>query len=119
MASNDGTASGAIAALEAKGIAGKIPVSGQDADLIACQYIWKGMQTVTVYKPIKRLAEMAADLSFMAAMGNSLKDSGTRTIQNGGYSISAVFLDPVAVTKENMMETVVADGFHSEEEVKQ
>ncbi len=119
VASNDGTASGAIAALEAKGIAGKIPVSGQDADLIACQYIWKGMQTVTVYKPIKRLAEMAADLSFMAAMGNSLKDSGTRTIQNGGYSISAVFLDPVAVTKENMMETVVADGFHSEEEVKQ
>ena len=37
--------------------AGKIPVSGQDADLIACQYVWKGIQTVTVYKPIKKLAE--------------------------------------------------------------
>ncbi len=118
VASNDGTASGAIAALEAKGMAGKIPVSGQDADLIACQYIWKGVQTVTVYKPIKRLAEMAAELSFMAALGNSMNDGGAKPIQNGGYSISAVFLDPVAVTKENMMETVVADGFHSEEEVK-
>jgi D-xylose transport system substrate-binding protein len=61
VASNDGTASGAIAALEAKGLAGKVPVSGQDADLIACQNVWKGLQAVTVYKPIRKLAEVAAE----------------------------------------------------------
>ena len=117
VASNDGTASGAIAALESKGMAGKIPVSGQDADLIACQYIWKGIQTVTVYKPIKKLAEMAAELAVKAAKGDSLNATGSTSIQNGGYSISALFLEPVAVTKENMMQTVVADGFHTEAEV--
>ena len=117
VASNDGTASGAIAALEAKGMAGKIPISGQDADLIACQYIWKGVQTVTVYKPIKKLAEMAAELAVKAAKGEALDAAGSRRMQNGGDSISALFLDPVAVTKENMMQTVVADGFHTETEV--
>ncbi|HAO99035.1 MAG TPA: D-xylose transporter subunit XylF [Fibrobacteres bacterium] len=118
VASNDGTASGAIAALEAKGMAGKIPVSGQDADLIACQYIWKGIQTVTVYKPIKKLAEAAAELAVHAAKGDSLNAQGTQTLQNGEHSVPALFLDPVAVTKENLMETVVKDGFHTEEDVK-
>jgi D-xylose transport system substrate-binding protein len=117
IASNDGTASGAIAALEARGMAGKIPVSGQDADLIACQYIWKGIQTVTVYKPIRKLAEMAAELAVRAAKGDSLGAEGARPLQNGAYSVTALFLEPVPVTRENLMETVVADGFHTREEI--
>lgn len=116
LASNDGTASGAISALEDRKLAGKIPVSGQDADLIACQYVWKGIQTVTVYKPIRRLAEAAAEQAVKAAKGESL-DGGTTTLANGASQVPALFLEPIPVTKENMLATVVADGFHSREDI--
>lgn len=123
VASNDGTASGAIAALQAKGLAGKVPVSGQDADLIACQNVWKGLQAVTVYKPIQKLAEVAAEQAVKAARGEAMDAStssaGSAKIKNGGYEVPALFLEPIAVTKENLMQTVVADGFHTEAEVKQ
>jgi len=124
VASNDGTASGAIAALEAKGLAGKVPVSGQDADLIAVQNVWKGKQAVTVYKPIKQLAEVAAEQAVKAAKGEmmdaSTSSAGARStkLRNGGYEVPVLFLDPIAVTKENIMTTVVADGFHSEADAK-
>ena len=116
VASNDGTASGAISALEDRKLAGKVPVSGQDADLIACQYVWQGVQTVTVYKPIKRLAEAAAQRAVKAAQGGAI-DSAAAKIANGSGQVPALFLEPVPVTKENLLATVVADGFHSQEEV--
>lgn len=116
VASNDGTASGAISALEDRKLAGKIPVSGQDADLIACQYVWKGIQTVTVYKPIRALAEQAAIQAVKAAQGNPF-EGALASVANGSRQVPAIFLEPVAVTKENMLETVIADGFHSREEV--
>ncbi|MEO6095531.1 MAG: substrate-binding domain-containing protein [Fibrobacteria bacterium] len=116
VASNDGTASGAISALEDRKLAGKVPVSGQDADLIACQYVWKGIQTVTVYKPIRSLAEQAAVQAVKAAEGAAF-EGALASVANGSRQVSAIFLEPMAVTKENMMETVVADGFHSREEV--
>ncbi len=135
LASNDGTASGAISALEDKKLAGKVPVSGQDADLIACQYIWKGIQTVTVYKPIRALAEYAAVAAVKAekaALGQNTENSGQAIettqpnndstvsevkIANGTFQVPAVFLTPIPVTKENLMETVVADGYHTKEEI--
>jgi D-xylose transport system substrate-binding protein len=116
VASNDGTASGAISALEDRKLAGKVPVSGQDADLIACQYVWKGIQTVTVYKPIRRLAEYAAEQAVKAAKDGSF-DSASVRLANGSFQVPAIFLEPIAVTRENMMETVVADGFHAREEI--
>ncbi len=118
VASNDGTASGAIAALQAKGLAGKVPVSGQDADLIACQNVWKGLQAVTVYKPIQKLAEVAAEQAVKAARGEAM-DAGSEKLKNGGYEVPTLFLEPIAVTKENILQTVVADGFHTEAEIKQ
>lgn len=117
VASNDGTASGAIAALEARGLAGKVPVSGQDADLIAVQNVWKGLQAVTVYKPIQRLAEVAAEQAVKAARGEAL-DAGAVKLQNGAHAVPTLFLEPIPVTQDNIMETVVADGFHAEEDVK-
>lgn len=116
VASNDGTASGAISALEDKRLAGKIPVSGQDADLISCQYVWKGIQTVTVYKPIRKLAEYAAEQAVKAAKTGSF-DSASVSLANGPYQVPAIFLEPIPVTKDNLMETVVADGFHTREEI--
>lgn len=117
VASNDGTASGAIAALEARGLAGKVPVSGQDADLIAVQNVWKGLQAVTVYKPIQRLAEVAAEQAVKAARGEAM-DAGAEKLRNGAHEVPTLFLEPIPVTKDNIMETVVADGFHKEEDVK-
>ena len=116
VASNDGTASGAISALEDRKLAGRIPVSGQDADLIVCQYVWKGLQTVTVYKPIRQLAEAAAELAVKAAQGGNFDSAGTK-ITNGPYQVPAIFLEPIAVTKANVLETVAADGFHTREEI--
>ena len=57
LASNDGTAGGAIQALIEEGLAGKVIVTGQDADLAACQRIVAGTQSMTIYKPLKQLAE--------------------------------------------------------------
>ena len=62
-ASNDGTAGGAIQALKEAGLAGKVAVTGQDADLVACQRILAGTQSMTVYKPVHHLARRAAELA--------------------------------------------------------
>lgn len=117
VASNDGTASGAIAALTSKGLAGKIPISGQDADLIACQYVWQGLQTVTVYKPIQKLAEAAARQAMHAARNGDFDTTGTVSIANGAETVRALFLVPIPVMRDNMLSTVVADGFHSKKDV--
>lgn len=117
VASNDGTASGAIAALQSKGLAGKVPVSGQDADLISCQYVWQGIQTVTVYKPIRQLAEAAATQVMNVVKKGAFDTTGTVELQNDGSKVRALFLHPVAVDKSNLIETVAADGFHTREEI--
>jgi D-xylose transport system substrate-binding protein len=112
VASNDGTATGAIAALEAKGLAGKVPVSGQDADLLNCQYIVQGKQAVTVYKPIRKIAEFCAEAAIAMAKNQSVPGVSA-SVNNGATDVPTVFLDPIPVTKENMDKTVVADGYHS------
>ena len=116
LASNDGTAAGAIAALGEMGIAGRIPVSGQDADLINCQYITKGIQTVTVYKPIKKLATFSAWAAFALARGLPVEGTHSK-VNNGSFEVSTVYLDPIPVTKDNMEETVISDGFHKKEAI--
>lgn len=116
VASNDGTAAGAIAAMEAKKLAGKIPISGQDADLLNCQYVAQGTQTVTVYKPIKKLAIFSAGAAVALAKGEAIPEA-TAKVNNGSIDVPSVFLDPIPVTKENLDQTVIADGYHSKEEV--
>ncbi len=66
LASNDGTASGAIQALTEAGLAGKVLVTGQDAELAACQRIVAGTQTMTIYKPLAKLANGCAELAVQA-----------------------------------------------------
>lgn len=69
VASNDSTAGGAIQALNAQGLAGKVAISGQDADLAAIRRIVAGSQTMTVYKPISKLATTSAELAVKLARG--------------------------------------------------
>lgn len=115
LASNDGTAGGAIQALIEEGLAGKVIVTGQDADLAACQRIVAGTQTMTVYKPLSHLAKGAADLAVKLAQRKPIiAQAGT---DNGKLTVPSVLLDIVAVTQDNMRQTVVADGFRKEDDV--
>jgi D-xylose transport system substrate-binding protein len=115
IAANDGTAFGVIKALDEVGLAGKIPVSGQDAELSACQRVVEGTQTMTVYKPIKALAYRASEIAVELAKGISPQSNSK--VFNGKIDITSYLLSPTAVTKENMEETIIADGYHSYEGV--
>ena len=117
LASNDGTAGGAIQALIEEGLAGKVIVTGQDADLAACQRIVAGTQTMTVYKPLTQLAKRAAELAVKLAQRKPF--IAKAETDNGKIPVPSVLLDIVAVTKDNIRETVVADGFRKEAEVFQ
>ena len=116
VVSNDGTAGGAIQALLEEGLAGKVLVTGQDADLAACQRIMRGTQSMTVYKPLKNLATLAARVAVDVAKGNKLV--ATATLDNGAKQVPSIFETVISVDKENMTATVVADGFHKADELK-
>lgn len=118
-AANDGTAGGAIAALKSAGIdPSTMWITGQDAELAGIQRIIDGEQYMTVYKAIKPEAQAAADLALALANG---EDPPAGLINgeedNGNKSVPSVLLDPVAVTKDNVMDTVVKDDFWSVSEI--
>ena len=112
---NDSTAAGAIQALIEQNLAGKIPITGQDADLAACKYIVAGYQTMSVYKPLKNLAEAAIRLAYDVVKGNPIETNAT--YPNGKIDVPSINLDIIAVDKDNMMDTVIKDGFHSYDDV--
>jgi D-xylose transport system substrate-binding protein len=111
VASNDGTAGGAIQALEDHKLAGKVFVSGQDADLAAIIRILDGTQTMTVYKPLSSQAKLAAEAAVAYAKGDTVKTIAAISI--GNKAIPATLLAPVAVTKDNVKQTVIKDGFQN------
>jgi D-xylose transport system substrate-binding protein len=115
VASNDSTASGVVEALAAANLAGRVAVSGQDADLAACQRIVDGTQTMTVYKPLKPLARMAAGAAVSLARGENV-DSLVK-VHNGLKDVPARLLDPIAVDRSNIDVTVIADGYHPRDAV--
>jgi D-xylose transport system substrate-binding protein len=116
LASNDGTAGGAIQALEEEGLGGKIFVTGQDADLVACQRIAAGTQGMTVYKPIKNLARTAAEIAVKLARREPVA-AATAKVNNGKIDVPSVLLEIVSVNKDNLESTVITDGFHKKEAV--
>ncbi|KFF60464.1 ABC transporter substrate-binding protein [Cryobacterium sp. MLB-32] len=110
-AANDGTAGGAIAALKAAGTTPWPPVTGQDAELAAIQAIVAGDQYMTVYKAIKAEAEKAAEVAHILATGGTI---------NGETTVSgtpSTLLTPVVVTVDNIMDTVVKDGFYTVDQI--
>ncbi|QLB15844.1 D-xylose ABC transporter substrate-binding protein [Mannheimia granulomatis] len=115
VASNDATAGGAIQALSAQGLSGKVAISGQDADLAAIKRIIAGTQTMTVYKPITNLADKAAEIA--VALGKEEKIESNAKLNNGSKDVEAYLLEPVVVTKENIDDTVIKDGFHTQDAV--
>ena len=117
LASNDGTAGGAIQALREEGIAGKVIVTGQDAELVAVQRIAAGEQAMTIYKPVQQLARRAAETAVALARGRPLV--ARDAIDNGRTQVPSLLLDVVTVTRDNVEDTVIADGFHTREDVFQ
>jgi D-xylose transport system substrate-binding protein len=116
LATNDGTAGGAIQALIEEGLAGKVLVTGQDADLAACQRIVRGSQAMSVYKPLARLAERAAEAAVALARGRPIiaRDG----VPNGVKEVPSLLEPVVAVDRDNLRETVVRDGFHRAEDLR-
>jgi len=111
---NDGMASGAIAALKgAKIDPASRPVTGQDAELAAIQRILIGEQLMTVYQPIKKIAETSAELAVDMVNGKTAEAAAIATskVDNGKEQVPSVLLDTIAVTKDNIKDTVVAEGF--------
>ena len=109
LVANDGMAGGVVAALKAQNLAGKIPVTGQDATTAGLQQILLGTQSMTVYKPLKSLATTAAQVTNTFLQGK--KFTSKTMVQSGTFSIPSVLLPVVTVTKANIKETVLKDGF--------
>lgn len=109
LASNDGTAGGAIQALREEKASAKIIVTGQDADVAACQRIAEGSQSMTIYKPIKDLAPMAAKLAVSLARHKPVVANAT--VANGQIDVPSVLLKIVTVDAANLQDTVIKDNF--------
>ena len=121
VASNDGTAGGAIAALDAQGLAGSVPVSGQDADFAALNRVARGTQTVSVWKDSRELGKRAAEIALDLAGGKKMAEvQGVTAFSGGpnGVQMESVFLTPIAITKNNL-QTVIDAGWVSKDVVCQ
>lgn len=115
LAADDRLAEGAVDALSENRLAASVYVTGQDAELAACQRIVEGTQHMTVYKPISQLAEGAAEIAIKMAQGEAI---GSReTINDGTYDIPYIVYEPITVTEDNIMDTVIKDGFYTVEQV--
>lgn len=115
IAGNDSLAEGAIEALSEHRLTDKVIVIGQDADLGACQRIVEGTQFMTIYKPIEKLAESTVEMAIKLVERKPLNTS--ETIYNGKYNVPYYVLEPIAVKKDNIDDTIIRDGFHLKDDV--
>jgi D-xylose transport system substrate-binding protein len=121
MCGNDGFAGYVIKALSEQQMADKVAVTGQDADIEACQRIVEGTQSMTVYKPIEELASTTAECAVELAKGEALDEKiregmGEKETETG-KKVPYYKLMPVAVTADNIDEVIINSGFHLHDEV--
>src|SRR5256714_2138207 len=114
VASNDGTAGGAISVLPPQ-LGGKVLITGLDASLDAVQRVVEGKQTITIYKPIQPLAFAAVDSAVKLARGEKIETK--ETIDNGKIKVPSLLFEPMILDKNNVMQTVIKDGYHKVEDV--
>ncbi|MBD2463289.1 sugar ABC transporter substrate-binding protein [Oscillatoria sp. FACHB-1407] len=117
---NDGMANTVIAALRAQRLNGKVLVTGQDATLTGIQNILTGDQAMTIYKPIIEEARATAQLVAALSRGedtSSIVNGETEVV--GGEQIPSVLATPVVVDRTNVEETVIQDGFLTQEQICQ
>ncbi|WP_136810458.1 substrate-binding domain-containing protein [Desulfosediminicola flagellatus] len=123
VASNDGTALGALQAMKAQGLAGKVPISGQDATAAGCKSIVENELTMSVYKDGRLLSPMAIDMAIKLAKKEKiegLKDFSLEELtldKKLKGSVPCKFLEVIGVTKDNVYDVVVKSGFQSYDDV--
>jgi len=111
LAPNDGTAGGIIQALLAQKLAGKVPVTGQDADLAACKRIQAGTQAMTVYKSLRKIAGESAKVAVGLVKGEKLEYK-TVKVDN----VESILLDPIVITKANL-DLLIKENFYTKEQL--
>jgi D-xylose transport system substrate-binding protein len=116
LCANDGMAGGVIKALQEKNLAGKVVVTGMDAELPACQRIVEGTQHLTIYKPMTIEAKTAAENTIKLLKGEKIEGNITY-VSNGKMNVPSILLKPTLVDIQNLKQTIIADGFHTEKEI--
>lgn len=123
ICNNSGMARGVIAALKDQGLddANKVFVAGSDADLNNIQYVAQGKQAVEIWKKIDPLAQKAAEVAVTLAKnpGKPVKElvEVDREIDNGAVQVPTIVTPVVLVTKDNIDDTIIAEGFYTKEQV--
>jgi len=115
LAPNDNTAGGVIQALAQVGLAGKVPVTGQDAEVTAAQRIVKGTQAMTVFKNTKEQAKIAIETAVEMVKGAI--PQATSKVNNGKMDVPAILLKPLVVDKNNIDEVLIGSGYITKEQV--
>ena len=118
LSENDGMAGGVVAALEAQGLAGKVPVSGQDGDQAALNRVALGTQTVDVWKDARMLGKTAGEAAIQLCKDKDVtKVSGTAPFDSPeGNSLTSILLTPQPITKDNL-DVVIDAGWTTKENV--
>ncbi|HUP17894.1 MAG TPA: D-xylose ABC transporter substrate-binding protein [Acidimicrobiia bacterium] len=111
VASNDGMAGGVVAALEAQGLAGIVPVSGQDGDAAALNRVALGTQSVSVWKDARELGRAAGEAAVALAQGTALAGvAGVVEFESpGGNTMTSILLAPIPITQDNLNIVVEAE----------
>ncbi len=116
IAGSDAIADGVLSVLKERGLLGKVMVAGQDAQLKNVKAIMAGSQTCTILKPLKEMAQKTAELAVSLALKKPLKMKFT-TESNGKALVKSILIDATVVNKNNIESTVVASGFHTQQEL--
>jgi D-xylose transport system substrate-binding protein len=123
VASNDGTALGALQAMKAQGLAGKVPISGQDATEAGCKSIVEGELTMTVFKDTRKLTPLAINIAMDLGQGKKVSGLKNYTLAELTLddslkgSVPCSFLKVIQVDKDNVYKEVIKSGFASYDEV--
>lgn len=123
VASNDGTALGALQAMKARGLAGKVPISGQDATAAACRSIIEGHLSVSVFKDVRQLSPIAIEMAVKLARKEKIEGLRDYPLAEltGGEDIPGTvpcrFLKVVGIDKDNLYEVIVRSGFQKYDDV--
>lgn len=116
LAPNDGTAGAAVQALSAQGLAGLVPITGQDAEKAGAKRIIEGTQSMTIFKDTRVLGEEAIKMALKLGNGETIETSST--VSNGTKDVPAVLLTPYVVTQDNLQELLIDSGYISADDIK-
>lgn len=116
LAPNDGTAGGCIQALAAQGLAGKVPITGQDAELAAAIRIVKGEQTMTIYKDTRELGAKAIAVALEMVKGNPIAEA-TQKVNNSKIDVPSILIAPITVDKSNLDKVLIESGYLKKDDV--